>query len=324
MEDILLSPGGASVSAVTSEPVPPTSTGPDSIRGASESLSLDAVQPFASHWRVPVPHDVLEGKYTEAERRCILALIHLAFRYVSGQWITKDCDIDAATLVEHTGLSLPSVHRGCEALEASGLVYVDRSSSTYQYQLLLSPPRRRYVQVPSVLLRELASLPRRSAFAVLWVIIRMTLGFTTQEDVRRTTADGTTVETRETVHRRWAQLSMKDIARRSGVSSATARSVLKPLIASGWVERSQPISGQSAYYRMPTSALHALAHRSAVNTHLKAGSSFSRHWVRPPRIRSTSIASLLTDAYCPSTFSFKLPLLSISGGVDNRTGGDTY
>jgi hypothetical protein len=210
-------------------------------------LSFEAAEPFPDElFRVPVPDALFEemSSLSDSALRSVLALIRLSFRFEpeKSAWVKSDRTFSRAEIEEESGLSGQGTRNGLQELEEAGYVAIDRSGRSFQHKLEIDVPDRRYTYLPTALLEEAPSLTG-TELRVLLTVLRATWGWTSE--------DGQ--EENSLKHRRWAQLSNSDLARRAGRSASAVKEAVQKL-QGRYLGRRRPTS-RAYYYRFLPEAL---------------------------------------------------------------------
>ncbi|WP_103021010.1 type IV toxin-antitoxin system AbiEi family antitoxin domain-containing protein [Salinibacter altiplanensis] len=175
--------------------------------------------------RVPVPDRVLDAldELTGCEVRLCLLMVRAAYSWVedlgrfrsSSRWFTTgDIKEEAGGL----GMSRESLRRAAGKLEKRGwIAQRKREGQPTAYRWRLKVPKGRYTPVPAPLLHAHQGLSH-SALTLLLCTLRATWGWTTKE--------GGTVK-----YKRTTELSGPDLAKMTGLSRPTVRSVQEELEA---------------------------------------------------------------------------------------------
>lgn len=215
--------------------------------------SLNANEPFPEDlFRLPVPDWLFSEMVgvSDSALRSLLGLIRLSFRFdpADSTWVKPTRTFTRKEVECETGLSSQGARNGLSELEDAGHVSVDREGRSYQYQLETGVPTSRYTYVPTTFL-EVASALSGTDLRLVLVVLRATWGWT--EDPDSTEAPGSNEN--PPAHRRWARLSISDLARRTGRSKAGIKAAAARL-QGRFLERLRPTSG-AYYYRFLPEAL---------------------------------------------------------------------
>jgi len=234
------------------------SSGESSAALAESWFSLDATEPFPDAlWRMPVPNRVFDRRpeLSEAAFRVALAVCHLAARFVPAaqaspgdarHWTIPERTFTRRDVDEAAGLSDTATRAALKELEAIGWVSVCTEGRAHRYAWLLDVPTERFTQVPTRLLERLPDLPTGTAFDVLWQVLRATWGWTSPAP------EG---QSGPRVHRRWAPLSVGQLAAACGRSNKSVRQAIRRLNGQ-WIERARPGETGAAQFRVLPEALH--------------------------------------------------------------------
>lgn len=210
-----------------------------------KQLDEEATEPFPPGlFRVPVPNRLFAEipHRSDAALRCLLAMIHRSWRFDPEKeaWGHKGEAFSRAEIQGDAGLSDQGARNGLAELEEAGWTEVDRSGKAHRHQLKVGVPSRRYTYLPTRLLEETERLPSGTALRALLAIFRATWGWTQGlgyfPDENRSGVS----------HRRWARLSKRDLARRTGRSENAVRTALSALEGK-WVGTARPDRGACAY-----------------------------------------------------------------------------
>ena len=218
-----------------------------------DELSLEVTEPFPPGlFRVPVPNAVFAEmpELSDSALRCLLALIHLSFRFDPAQskWVCPERTFSRSDIEEASGLSDQGVRNGLSELESLRWADVDRSGHSHQHQLLLCVPERRFTYVPTALLEQ-ATLGGTSGVSsgtelrVLLAVLRQTWGWTHRQVDPQSGRE-------EPVHDRWAQLSNRKLAQDTGRSKTAVRQATQRLNGE-WIQRVRPGNGPYQYRFLP-------------------------------------------------------------------------
>ena len=213
-----------------------------------EGLSLDATEPFPPGlFRVPIPNAVFVKMpdVSDSALRCLLALIHLSFRFdpEKSEWVCPDRQFSRGDIEEASGLSDQGARNGLSELESLGWIRIDRGGRSHQHQLLLEVPDQRFTYVPTALLEQASKVGSGTALRVILAVLRRTWGWTSQ---RSNPPNGQ----QETVHDRWAQLSNRELANATG-RSETAVGQAAQSLQGEWTQRVRPGNGAYQYRFLP-------------------------------------------------------------------------
>ena len=211
-------------------------------------LSLDATESFPTGlFRVPIPNAVFAKMpdVSDSALRCLLALIHLSFRFEpeKSEWVCPDRQFSRSDIEEASGLSDQGARNGLSELESLGWIRIDRGGRSHQHQLLLEVPQSRFTYVPTALLEQASEVGSGTALRVILAVLRRTWGWTSQ---RSNPPNGQ----QETVHDRWAQLSNRELANATG-RSETAVGQAAQSLQGEWTQRVRPGNGAYQYRFLP-------------------------------------------------------------------------
>ena len=231
-------------------------------------LSLDATEPFPPDlFRVPIPDIVFEEmpELSDSALRCLLALIHLSFRFEpkKSEWVCPDRQFSRSDVEEASGLSDQGARNGLSELESLGWADVDRSGHSHQHQLLLEVPDRRFTYVPTGLLREASDAGPGTELRVVLTVLRRIWGWTYRRDNPQNGEQSV-------VHDRWARLSTEALAGATGRSETAVRQAAQSLQGE-WVRRVRPGNGPHQYRFLPEQTQDHLRDRPEENSSSSEG-----------------------------------------------------
>jgi len=204
--------------------------------------SLDATEPFPEDlFRLPVPDWLFSAMadMNDSALRSLLGLTRLSFRFdpEAARWVKPARAFTRKEIESETGLSSQGARNGLAELAEAGHVSIDSSGRSYEYTLEISVPTSRYTYVPTAFLEATSALSGTELRLVL-TVLRATWGWTTSSD----SSGSKSVE-----HRRWARLSVQELARRIGRSETAIKEAATQL-QGRFLERLRPTGG-AYYYR---------------------------------------------------------------------------
>jgi hypothetical protein len=181
---------------------------------------------------------------SDSALRSLLGLTRLSFRFdpETARWVKPARSFTRKEIESETGLSSQGARNGLAELAEAGLVSIDSSGRSYEYTLEISVPTARYTYVPTAFL-EAASALSGTELRLVLTVLRATWGWTTSSDSSRSdSSKGKSVE-----HRRWARLSLSELAHRTGRSETAIKEAATQL-QGRFLERLRPTGG-AYYYR---------------------------------------------------------------------------
>jgi hypothetical protein len=218
----------------------------------SEGIDPEATEPFPPDlFRVPVPNRVFSEMPSmgDAALRCLLALIHRSFRFdpQSSEWTCPEKQFSRREIEAATGLSDQGTRNGLAELEEIGYAEIDRSGRSYSYALRMEVPSRRYTYVPTALLEKASEFSTGATLRAVLAVLRATWGWTSKCTPKE---KGSGERGSQTVHKRWAELSMPTLAGIAGRSEPAVRRAAKALEGT-WISRVRPGEGAHHYRILP-------------------------------------------------------------------------
>jgi hypothetical protein len=186
---------------------------------------------------------------SDSALRSLLGLTRLSFRFDpeaskpdAAGWVKPARSFTRKEIESETGLSSQGARNGLAELAEAGHVSIDTSGRSFEYTLEISVPTSRYTYIPTAFL-EAASALSGTELRLVLTVLRATWGWTTSSDrSRRGSSKGKSVE-----HRRWARLSIAELARRIGRSETAIKDAATQL-QGRYLERLRPTGG-AYYYR---------------------------------------------------------------------------
>jgi len=206
--------------------------------------------------RVPVPDEVLDSldELSGCEVRLCLLMVRAAYSWVedlggfrsSSRWFTT---VDIKEEAGGLGMSRESLRRAAGKLEDRGWIARRRQEGqATAYRWRLKVPKARYTPVPAPLLHAHQGLSH-SALTLLLCALRATWGWTKTEGGR-------------VKHKRTAELSGPDLAKMSGLSRPTLRSVQEELEAKSALYIRRRHRGSAYEYAVDLSFFRRHLHKS--------------------------------------------------------------
>ncbi len=196
---------------------------------------------------MPVPNRVFSRmpRLTDSALRCLLAMIGKSWRFdpEASTWIDTGRSFRRASVQEATGLSSQGTRNGLSRLGEIGWVERSRAGRAYRYRLALEVPARRFTYLPSGLPGKAASFESATALRALLAIFRATWGWAFRKKDPDTGGS-------DAFHKRWAQLSIPELAEKTGHSTTALRQAARRLEET-YVERARPEGpGGASRYRI--------------------------------------------------------------------------
>jgi hypothetical protein len=218
---------------------------------------LSATEPFpADLFRLPVPDWLFSemAGMSDSALRSLLGLTRLSFRFDpeaskpgTSCWVKPARSFTRKEIESETGLSSQGARNGLAELAEAGHVSIDTSGRSYQYTLEIDVPASRYTYVPTAFL-EAASVLSGTELRLVLTVLRATWGWT---EAPGSTKDPSTKDPganeKAPAHRRWARLSLSELARRTGRSETAIKDAATQL-QGRFLERLRPTGG-AYYYR---------------------------------------------------------------------------
>jgi hypothetical protein len=188
-----------------------------------------------------VPDEVFAemSELTDSAVRVLLEMIRLSFRFEpeKASWVKPDRTFTRSEIEAKCGLSCQGTRNGLEELADSGYVSQDKTGRSYEHELEIGVPTSRYTYVPTALLDAASGLGGTELRLTL-AVIRTTWGWTTDNGDDPPT------------HRRWAQLSISELARKVGRSETAVKEAASGL-QGRLLERLRPNGGAYHYRFLP-------------------------------------------------------------------------
>ncbi len=252
---------------------------------------------------MPVPNRVFSRmpRLTDSALRCLLALIGKSWRFdpEASTWTDTGKSLRRAAVQEATGLSSQGTRNGLSRLGEIGWVERSRPGRAYRYRLALEVPTRRFTYLPSGLPGKAASFESATALRTLLAIFRATWGWAFRKKDPDTGRS-------DTFHKRWAQLSIPELAEKTGHSTTALRQAARRLEGT-YVERARPEGpGGASRYRIRP---EAFGPGSTGNDKTQTGG-------EEPSRRKTSTSEKTSSGKTSSGRA------SASGKTSNAVGGD--
>jgi hypothetical protein len=218
---------------------------------------LNATEPFPDGlFRLPVPDWLFSemAGMSDSALRSLLGLTRLSFRFDpeaskpdAAGWVKPARSFTRKEIESETGLSSQGARNGLAELAEAGHVSIDSSGRSFEYTLEISVPTARYTYVPTAFL-EAASALSGTELRLVLTVLRATWGWT---EAPGSTKDPSTknpgANEKAPAHRRWARLSLSELARRTGRSETAIKEAATQLQGS-FLERLRPTGG-AYYYR---------------------------------------------------------------------------
>jgi hypothetical protein len=182
---------------------------------------------------------------TDSALRCLLALIHLSFRFdpAAGKWVHSGDWLTRSDIEDACGLSDQGTRNGLGELESMGWVKADRHGRSHGYQLALEVPSQEFTYIPTALLENANRIGSGTELRVVLAVLRGTWGWTSKE----TDPESGRVQL---AHNRWDQLSNRELAEATGRSETAIVQAAKALQGK-WIERVRPGDGSHQYRFLP-------------------------------------------------------------------------
>lgn len=225
----------------------PLGEGFPSSEGFPLSEGLSATEPFPDGlFRVPVPDYIFSEmpEMSDSALRALLGLIHLSFRFEpeKAAWVKPERSFTRSEIEAECGLSGQGTRNGLKELAEAGYISSNKAGRSYEHTLEIEVPTSRYTYVPTALMEATSGLGGTELHLVL-AVIRATWGWTAE-----TESGGGPPN-----HRRWAQLSTSELARRTGRSETAIKEAASRLQGC-LLGRLRP-SGGAYYYRLLPEAI---------------------------------------------------------------------
>jgi hypothetical protein len=180
---------------------------------------------------------------SDSALRSLLGLIRLSFRFnpeasnpKTSCWVKPARAFTRKEIESETGLSSQGARNGLAELAEAGYVSIDSSGRSFDYTLEVGVPTARYTYVPTAFL-ETASALSGTELRLVLTVLRATWGWTEAAGPNENAP----------AHRRWARLSAKELAGRTGRSETAIKEAATQL-QDRFLERLRPTGG-AYYYR---------------------------------------------------------------------------